>query len=439
MSEVLIIIFTRYPEPGNVKTRLIPSIGAQAAAKWHEKMTEYTLKQALRTGYPVQIHYTGGDACKMQAWLGHEHSYVAQTEGDLGQRMHDAFAGAFASNVSGKKKVLLLGSDCPDNRRDNLQKAIALLENSHCVLGPSTDGGYYMLGLTHMQSALFEDIAWGSHIVLEQTLAKAKNYALLPALSDVDHAADIPAKISVIIPTYNEEERIATAVESAAQGFNVEIIVADAASTDNTSVRTEQAGGRFHPCPVHEQGRARQMNGAAHIAHGEIIMFIHADCILPTDFDLHVRKAMQDPRTILGYFSFALEESFFGKSLLVWGTNVRAKTFQRPYGDQGFFLRKETFDELNGFAPVPILEDVFFIKAVKKLAKQRNQILRCLPYPLLTSARRWIKHGFLKTTTFNQLILLAAKCGMDLQKLQRIYKSGSFFKKLCKSKSRGLK
>ncbi len=423
MEKALIILFTRYPVQGQVKTRLIPVLGAEGAAQLHKQMTEFALQEALATGHQVQVHYMGTDEKSMQEWLGDDIIYVPQGEGDLGQRMHAAFQHAFAT-VAPDAKVLLMGSDCPDNRRDNLLHALALLDTVSCVLGPAADGGYYLMALRGAESvaknSFFADIAWGTDVVFSQTITKVAEYATVSCLQDVDFAEDIPAKISVVIPTFQEEQRIAKAIASAKVGFDVEIIVADGGSSDKTCAVAQRMGAKVFVCPQEQRGRAQQMNYGAQQAAGDIVLFLHADSLLPLQWDREVRQVVkQSTDPILGYFRFAVSGDFWGKSCLTWGTNVRAERFLKPYGDQGLFLRKTDFFALGAYADVPILEDVYLVNAMKKKGK-----LCALSLPMLTSGRRWQERGFLRVTLFNQVVLIAAAFGVDLKKIRKAYREG---------------
>ncbi len=420
-TKIHVVLFTRFPEPGKTKTRLIPDIGAQAAAQLQKDMTEFTLRQVQEAFEHVSIHicYTGADQACMKQWLGKHASYWEQGQGDLGQRMARAVQKAFAH---GAQKVLLLGADCPDNRAENLQNAVQLLDSAPCVIGPAHDGGYYLLALSQDMPHLFQHMAWGTSTVLADTLARLSHYRLLPYLHDVDYIQDIPPRISVVLPTLNEEEHIAQTIQSVLQGFHVEILVADGGSHDATCSLAQNLGARVISCPTEQRGRAAQMNLAAQQAEGDIVLFLHADSILPTQWDRAVRESLQDASVRLGYFCFAVSGNFWGKKLLVWGTHMRAKYLRRPYGDQGLFMRREDFWEQGGYATVPFLEDVLLVKQAAKKGKVRG-----LSLALVTSARRWQKHGFLKVTLLNQLFLLAAALGVNIHWLAAAYKKGSFF------------
>lgn len=195
MTETL-IVFTRYPEPGKTKTRMIPALGAEGAAKLQRKLTEHTLQQAnkLRSirSVSLEFHYAGGNQQLMKQWLGNNLTYYPQQEGDLGQRMYSAFAQAFAA---GNERVVTIGIDCPDLDELLLTQAFELLKQKDLVLGPAEDGGYYLIGLSRLISELFVGISWGSDRVFTQTTNLANQLGLncgyLTSLNDIDRPEDL--------------------------------------------------------------------------------------------------------------------------------------------------------------------------------------------------------------------------------------------------------
>ncbi|UOD35699.1 TIGR04283 family arsenosugar biosynthesis glycosyltransferase [Deferribacteraceae bacterium V6Fe1] len=412
-NKSLIIIFTRYPVAGRAKTRLIPQIGAINAAKLQKMMTEFVVSQVRKTNIPFKIKYFGGTEAEMKNWLGDDIKYSAQGDGDLGEKMKSAFEEGFNE---GFDKIVVIGSDCPDLRVDLIIEAFKLLEKHNCVIGPAKDGGYYLIGLNKPNPKLFENIDWGSEKVLNQTVSKIKNYKLLKKLNDVDEFEDIPKKISVIIPTLNEEENIANIINQAKRGFNIEVIVVDGGSNDNTVKIAEQMGGNVIVSPP---GRAVQMNEGAKIADGEILFFVHADSFLPDNWDTCIRETIGEKQTFLGYFRFKIADDFKGKKIIEFGTNLRANIFKKPYGDQGFFVRKDEFLKAGSFPEVPIMEDLFFVKKAKSIGK-----IVCADEYIQTSGRRWKKYGALKTTYLNQCALLAALFKYDLNRIKEAYSSG---------------
>lgn len=197
MNKECQIVFTRYPEPGKTKTRLIPALGEEGAANLHRQMAEHTLAIIREVQnfhlLSVEVHFVGGNSNLMQNWLGADIVYRNQVEGDLGWRMMSAFQTAFNS---GMESVVIIGTDCPELTAKIIAQAFDQLNRYDLVLGPATDGGYYLIGLRRLVPELFKGINWGTSEVLRKTVAIAiylnLAVAYLPPLSDVDRPEDIP-------------------------------------------------------------------------------------------------------------------------------------------------------------------------------------------------------------------------------------------------------
>ncbi|ACK73678.1 conserved hypothetical protein [Gloeothece citriformis PCC 7424] len=196
MDEEELIIFTRYPEPGKTKTRMIPVLGEQGAAELQRQMTEVTLEKAenLKSDRSIRLtlYFTGGNLDLMRKWLGSDLIYQSQCEGDLGQRMATAFERSF---LEGIKRIVMIGIDCPQLDQIILNEAFNQLKHQDLVLGQAEDGGYYLIGLSRFIPQLFQGIDWGSDRVFAQTVAIAKQLQLkvsyLPVLRDVDRPEDL--------------------------------------------------------------------------------------------------------------------------------------------------------------------------------------------------------------------------------------------------------
>ncbi len=192
-----LIIFTRYPEPGKTKTRLIPALGAEKAAALQRQMTEYTLSQVRELQkerlVTAEVRFAGGDRTLMVGWLGSDLIYKPQGEGDLGTRMARSLSLACQDNVD---SVVIIGTDCPGLNAQLMAKAFKQLHAQDLVLGPALDGGYYLLGLRYFIPELFIGINWGTAEVLQQTVDIATqlnlSVAYLPQLADVDRPEDLP-------------------------------------------------------------------------------------------------------------------------------------------------------------------------------------------------------------------------------------------------------
>lgn len=196
MADQTLIIFTRYPEPGKTKTRMIPALGAEGAAQLQRQMSEHTLKNAQEwqkvSGGKIAIYFAGGDVSLMSNWLGKDLNYYPQVTGDLGYKMQSAFNQAFDN---GATKVVTIGIDCPDINLTILNQAFSSLSEHDLVLGKAEDGGYYLIGLHRLIPELFQNINWGTSQVLAQTQNIANglnlNTAYLPTLRDVDRPEDL--------------------------------------------------------------------------------------------------------------------------------------------------------------------------------------------------------------------------------------------------------
>jgi rSAM/selenodomain-associated transferase 1 len=196
MLENCLIIFTRYPEIGMTKTRLIPVLGEAGATALHRLMVEKTLEKMrlVIKNLPgqIRVYFTGGDAQLMADWLGNDLIYYQQSGIDLGDRMNRAFINEFTAGFS---KIVLIGTDCPDLNTEIIQAAFENLANHDLVLGPAVDGGYYLIGLNAPRPSIFQNITWSSAEVYSQTRAIARQENLsvfdLPTLQDIDEPADL--------------------------------------------------------------------------------------------------------------------------------------------------------------------------------------------------------------------------------------------------------
>ncbi|MBW4514050.1 MAG: TIGR04283 family arsenosugar biosynthesis glycosyltransferase [Timaviella obliquedivisa GSE-PSE-MK23-08B] len=425
MTERL-IIFTRYPRPGKAKTRLIPALGAEGAANLQRQMTEHTLAQVKKLDPSISVEIWFADDCleqgQMQEWLGTEWVYQPQGEGDLGDRLINAFQTAFAA---GMERVVIIGTDCPGLDADRLSQAFQALQNHDLVLGDATDGGYYLIGLQRSIPELFKEIPWGTSAVRQQTVAIASQLGLtvahLPALSDIDYPEDLPVwqavlnaqrpPISIIIPTLNEAKALERWEHQANSG---ELIVVDGGSADETIALAKELGAIVL---TSEPGRAQQMNQGAAIAQSDILLFLHADTRLPQHYLELIQKTLAQPQIVAGAFELTIEGNIPGLRWVEWGVNWRSRYLQMPYGDQAIFLKAETFQQLGGFAQLPIMEDFEFIKRLQKLGK-----IAIAPAAVITSGRRWQRLGVIKTTLINQLVIAAYSLGISPERIARLYR-----------------
>ncbi|MBE9028574.1 TIGR04282 family arsenosugar biosynthesis glycosyltransferase [filamentous cyanobacterium LEGE 11480] len=188
----MLVIFARYPIAGQAKTRLIPALGAEGAAQLQRRMNQHTIAMATACAVPIQIRFCGGTATQLRQHLGNELNYQPQGDGDLGDRMANAFHDGFQQ---GHKQIVIIGTDCPFIDQAIIRTAFTALATHDLVIGPATDGGYYLIGLRQLLPELFQAIPWSTDAVLAKTLeiatANAVSYTLLPQLSDIDRPDDL--------------------------------------------------------------------------------------------------------------------------------------------------------------------------------------------------------------------------------------------------------
>ena len=199
-----LLLFTRYPEAGRTKTRLIPLLGAEGAARLQRTLTEKVLIQAkaLNTQHGIETYivYAGGSRKKMIAWLG-PGTYLPQAQGDLGRRMQTAFSRTFAA---GADNVVLIGSDIPEITTPLLAEAFAALASREVVIGPSRDGGYYLIGMRataaeKLYPLLFAEMVWSISEVFAITRTRLLQAASIPALLPILHDIDTPEDLDLQI------------------------------------------------------------------------------------------------------------------------------------------------------------------------------------------------------------------------------------------------
>ncbi len=436
-----LIIFTRYPVPGETKTRLIPTLGEEGAADLQRGMTEHTLDSVLpfaEDDLDMQVRFAGGDMAVMEQWLGKGLAFAHQGDGDLGARMERAFRESFQAGFG---KVIIIGTDCPELDQTLVREAMMLLDDNHMVLGPASDGGYYLIGIRSgamegLFAAAFQGIPWGTGRVFTDTvnaLARIRiDLGLLDELDDVDEPADLihwekagkafttdsgSLTISVIIPTLNEEGNIQELLNDLAKASGIEVIVADGGSTDGTVNICRSNGVSVVQS---KPGRANQMNRGASAATGGILLFLHADTRLPEDFVHLVGQAMSGKNVIAGAFRFSTDMDTREMRFVERMSNWRSRRFGVVFGDQAIFAGRNAFEAVGGFPDQPIMEDYQFVRRLGRVGK-----FVTLPDAVVTSARRWRQNGVWRTTLRNHLIMCLYLLGVSPERLARWYRGGT--------------
>lgn len=188
-----LLIFVKYPIPGTVKTRLAASLGAAAASEISRACTELTLARLSACRHESVLCVDPPEAlARTRSWLGTDWSLQPQHGTTLGARLSRAMQRTFAQ---GATRVLIIGTDSPWLQTSEIEAAFAALTQADLVVGPTDDGGYYLIGLSRPALGIFEDIAWSSPSVLTETMAKAHGMGLrvhtLAQGYDLDHLDDV--------------------------------------------------------------------------------------------------------------------------------------------------------------------------------------------------------------------------------------------------------
>ncbi len=221
INETAIIVFAIFPIEGKVKTRLAKNMGNKFAVSFYKVCAEHTFKEL------VKVNETGSELflfcpeenviAQVKRWAGNKFNYYSQQGSNLGLKMYNAFDTVFKK---GYKKVIIIGTDAPDISMNIMQSAISVLDNYSVVIGPSNDGGYYLLGFKSKLIDLFSGIEWSTDSVFDNTIKKLNNskinYFILDELIDIDtledlqnwlkrYKGDAAHPVKVFLQSYNKQ------------------------------------------------------------------------------------------------------------------------------------------------------------------------------------------------------------------------------------------
>jgi rSAM/selenodomain-associated transferase 2 len=225
------------------------------------------------------------------------------------------------------------------------------------------------------------------------------------------------SKISVVIPTLNEADNLAATLASLGNKDKPEIIVADGGSSDATIRIAESFAAKV---VTSRAGRSFQQNAGAGAAGGEILLFLHADTRLVSNFAELVRACLDEQGVAAGAFSLSVDMAGQAIRFVEAIANLRSRLLQQPYGDQALFMTRQNFEKSGGFPEIAIMEDFALVGQLRTLGR-----IKTLSAPAATSGRRWQKLGILRTILINQAIVIGYLLGRSPTSLANWYRISS--------------
>jgi uncharacterized protein len=437
-SPLPVYVFAKAPVAGRVKTRLVPAIGSEVAARLATALLEDTLEALLAFGRAAPI-LAVDDA---SAFRGRGLPLVEQGDGDLGARLERVLGRGLERAPS----VMAVGSDTAGFPAALLEESFSALESSDAVLVPAEDGGFALLGLKRCPQGLLRGLPWSVPQTLRATEARLRARGLSVALTrpwfDVDgpadlarlrvelsegtvqarHTAELLATLrpkpwlSVVMPVLDESRRLELVLNRLVGLPAVdEVLVVDGGSRDGTRALAQAVSGvRVLDAP---RGRARQMNAGAAAARGEVLCFLHADVTLPRDAVRHVARAFAQEEVVACAFRTRTVDDGGGSwaSAFLPVADLRSRWTGLPYGDQAVSVRRSAFEKVGGFPDQPLMEDV-------ELARRLSSVGRVvrLRARVTVSGRRFLRRP-LRTLLFWNSFPALYRLGVRPAVLERLY------------------
>lgn len=227
-------------------------------------------------------------------------------------------------------------------------------------------------------------------------------------------------EISIIVPVLNEQAQINPLIqhlESFTNQHCIEVIVVDG-DRQGSTIEAIQTSKPWLITTTASEGRGHQMNQGVKLAQGNILIFLHADSLLPSQSLHHIKKSLANPKIQGGAHDLTIANRNPVFSLISLISSWRSRLTRIPYGDQVIFVRRNLFEALGGYPDIPIMEDVAFMKKLKK----KQAPIRIIRDPVLISDRRWQKEGILFTTLRNWILLILYELGVSPHRLVTWYK-----------------
>ena len=388
-NNAALIVFTRGYTAMRVKTRMEPALTSSQCSEVHRAflLDIATMCSNLSCkGVDIIISIAStDDGATRRVFSQSAVRFVEQAPGSFADRMTNAFTNTFAM---GYKRVAIIGSDSPELTADCIMDVFERLKTKDAVFGPSTDGGFYLAGLSVAQPRLFGIDGYGTANAMSNLEKRARSmqldYELLSPMNDMDTLFDLQClysrlrssqekpqatwgalmrlkdegvpvaerSISVVVPVYNEEKQIPALIENLG-GMKpyCELLFVDGGSTDST---VHLLSPEFKVLQS-VKGRGKQLNCGARASHGELLLFLHADSRLPKGALAEVRRVLKT--SSFGCFGIRFTSKRPAMICCSFLSNFRAKYRRTPFGDQGMFMERSLFNKLGGFKDLPLMED----------------------------------------------------------------------------------
>jgi rSAM/selenodomain-associated transferase 2 len=221
--------------------------------------------------------------------------------------------------------------------------------------------------------------------------------------------------VTVVIPVLRDAVALGRLIETMPDRDQARVVVveADHAGEGLAGLREKWPSVDWRTAP---QGRGVQLNAGAAGATTPVLLFLHADSLLPAGWTAEIRQALALPGIVGGCFRFALDSTAPAARVVERLVAWRVRWLGLPYGDQGLFIRRDTFERLGAFEPWPLMEDVELVQRLKRAGR-----LWCSSLPLVTSARRWEADGWVARSARNIALLILYACGVSPERLARRY------------------
>lgn len=441
-ASAVIAVFAKPPAPGEVKTRLAEAVSPEDSSALANAFLNDTLNELGSLDWAKSVVASTTeipfDDRTTETW--------DQGTGDLGARV----ACILQRGLTHAGEVYAVGTDAPGLTRGHLEEAREALKTYDAVLGPATDGGFYLLGLTRCPEGLLADLPWSTPETCEATEARLTalgfRVAHLSPLDDIDRPEDLstlettvasapgrlhrtrrwlrdraeaPLAISVIIPVLNEAARISGQLQAlASQAPWHEVIVVDGGS-DDASVALAEAHDGVQV--IHgPRGRGAQLNTGAAAATGDVLLFLHADVRLPPQAARLMTESMHAPETVAGAFRTRTRcddddaPKRWVLPFLPLG-DLRPSYTRLPYGDQALFVDASRFHQVEGYPEQPLMEDLELSRRLSSVGR-----IARLPQRVEVSGRRFMAQPIRSLVIMNTFPLLYA-LGVSPARLARWY------------------